>query len=238
MNKSFGFTAAEYGLGAGAFFWSYVLFQVPGNMVLSRIGARRWLTIIVIAWGLFSGGTALVSSATSFVLVRFLLGVAEAGYFSGVIFFMTCWFPDRHRGRAMGVFYAFAAAAVSTGAPISGNVLALHGWLGLQGWQWIFLLEGAPSVALGLVCPFLLRDHPANAEWLTPEEQRWLQSTLDSERARNVRADVSGLALLLDGPALGMTVAYVLIGFGLYANVLFLPRCSPGGHLTQAAVRL
>ena len=154
MNKSLGFTAAEYGLGAGAFFWSYVLFQVPANMLLARLGARRWLSTIILAWALCSGATALVTGITSFVVVRFLLGVAEAGYFSGVIFFLTCWFPDRHRGRAMGVFYAFAAAAVSTGAPISGNILALHGWLGLQGWQWIFVLEAAPAVILAALAPF------------------------------------------------------------------------------------
>ena len=117
----------------------------PGRrrVMLARIGARRWITAIMLAWGLCSGASALVSGVTSFVIVRFMLGAAEAGYFSGVILFMTCWFPNRHRGTAMGAFYACAALAVSTGAPISGNILALHGWLGLQGWQWIFLLEAA-----------------------------------------------------------------------------------------------
>lgn len=223
MNKSLGFTATEYGLGAGAFFWSYILFQVPANMLLARLGARRWLTTIILAWALCSGATALVTGITSFVIVRFLLGVAEAGYFSGVIFFLTCWFPDRYRGRAMGVFYAFAAAAVSTGAPISGNILLLHGWLGLEGWQWIFLLEAAPAVVLAAVGPFVLRDSPADAHWLGPEERGWLQATLDAERDSGVGRNLPSWAALLSAPVMLMTIAYLLIGFGVYANVFFLP---------------
>jgi MFS transporter, ACS family, tartrate transporter len=223
MNHSLGFTAAEYGLGAGAFFWSYVLFQIPANMLLTRLGARRWLTVIILAWALCSGATALVTGVGSFVLVRFLLGVAEAGYFSGVIFFLTCWFPDRYRGRAMGVFYAFAAAAVSTGAPISGNILALHGWLGLQGWQWIFLLEAAPALVLAAIAPAILRDGPKDAHWLTQEERTWLQATLDAERRQGTGREKPKLAALRSIPVILMTMAYVLIGFGVYANVFFLP---------------
>src|ERR1700761_1354517 len=223
MNKSLGFTAAEYGLGAGAFFWSYVLFQVPSNMILSRLGARRWLTVVILAWGLCSAATALVTDVTSFAIVRFMLGVAEAGYFPGVIFFMTRWFPARHRGRAMGIFYAFAAAAVSTGAPISGNILVLHGWLGLQGWQWIFLLEAAPALLLAVVCPFLLRDDPTQAHWLTAEEKDWLQQALVREQSNAAGATASAVALLRDGKVIALTVAYLAIGFGVYANVFFLP---------------
>jgi MFS family permease len=223
MNKSLGFTAAEYGFGAGAFFWSYVLFQVPHNLMLARIGARRWLTGVILAWGLCSACTALVTGVGSYALVRFLLGVAEAGYFPGVIFFMTRWFPHRHRGRAMGIFYAFAAAAVSTGAPISGNILVLHGWLGLEGWQWIFLLEAAPALILAAVCPFLLRDSPNEAPWLTPDEKTWLNQALAAEQREAVGSEVSILRTLLDGRMILMTVAYLAIGFGVYANVFFLP---------------
>jgi MFS transporter, ACS family, tartrate transporter len=223
MNHSLGFTAAEYGLGAGAFFWSYVLFQIPSNLVLMRVGARCWLTVIILVWALCSGATALVTSVDSFVLVRFLLGVAEAGYFAGVIFFLTCWFPDRYRGRAMGVFYAFAAAAVSTGAPISGNILSLHGWMGLQGWQWIFVLEAAPAVVLAAIAPFILRDGPKDAHWLQPEERTWLQATLDAERLKSTSHHMPSFAALRSVPVVLMTIAYVLIGFGVYANVFFLP---------------
>jgi ACS family tartrate transporter-like MFS transporter len=223
MNKSLGFTAAEYGLGAGAFFWSYILFQVPSNVLLRRYGARRWLSTIIFAWALCSAATALVTGVISFVVVRFLLGIAEAGYFSGVIFFLTCWFPDRYRGRAMGVFYAFAAAAVSTGAPISGNILILHGWLGLEGWQWIFLIEAAPAVLIASAAPFVLRDRPADANWLRPEEREWLQSTLAAEQARSGERQLSPWAALRSVPVILMTAAYLLIGFGVYANVFFLP---------------
>lgn len=223
MNKSLGFTAAEYGLGAGAFFWSYVVFQMPHNVMLARIGARRWLAGVILAWGLCSAATALVTNVTSFALVRFLLGVAEAGYFPGVVFFMTRWFPHRHRGRALGIFYAFAAAAVSTGAPISGNILVLHGWLGLQGWQWIFLIEAAPAIILGVICPFLLSDSPRNAAWLTPDEKDWLVQTLSSEQYEATGSHGSIWRTIRDPRMIMMTLAYLGIGFGVYANVFFLP---------------
>jgi ACS family tartrate transporter-like MFS transporter len=223
MNKSLGFTAAEYGLGAGAFFWSYVLFQIPHNLMLARIGARRWLTGVILAWGLSSGATALITDVTSFAFVRFLLGVAEAGYFPGVVYFMTCWFPHRHRGRALGIFFAFAAAAVSTGAPISGNILALEGWLGLQGWQWIFLIEAAPAIVLGLICPLLLRDSPRDAAWLTDEEKQWLTNTLAFERSEAVGSKVSMWRTMRDPRIVMMMLAGLGISFGVYANVFFLP---------------
>jgi ACS family tartrate transporter-like MFS transporter len=223
MNKALGFTAAEYGLGAGAFFWSYILFQVPSNVVLARLGARRWIATIMLAWGLCSGATALVTGVSSFVVVRFLLGVAEAGYFSGVIFFMTRWFPGRYRGRAMGIFYAFAALAVSTGAPISGNILALHGWMGLQGWQWVFLIEAAPALLLAAICPFVLCDQPADAHWLAPDERRWLQDRLLAEQRQAIGHSAGVLQILRSTCVILLTIAYICIGFGVYANVFFLP---------------
>ncbi len=142
MNKELGLSATTYGLAAGAFFWSYVLFQFPANAILTRLGARRWLGITMFVWGACSAGTAFVTGATSFVVMRFLLGIAESGFFPGVAWFMTCWFPSGYRGRAMGIFYAFGASANVVGAPISGSLLLLHGWHGLSGWQWLFLIEG------------------------------------------------------------------------------------------------
>lgn len=223
MNKALGFSATEYGLGAGAFFWSYVLFQTPHNLMLARIGARRWLTGVIFAWGLASAATALVTDVTSFAMVRFLLGVAEAGYFPGVVLFMTHWFPHRHRGRALGVFFAFAAVAVSTGSPISGNILALHGWLGLQGWQWIFLIEAAPALLLALICPFVLRDSPLDAVWLTQDEKDWLTHTLAIEQSHAVGHQVSIWRTMRDPRIILMILAGVGISFGVYANVFFLP---------------
>jgi ACS family tartrate transporter-like MFS transporter len=223
MNKSLGFSAAEYGFGAGAFFWSYVLFQVPSNLMLARIGARRWLTVVIFAWGLASASTALITDVTSFAVVRFLLGVAEAGYFPGVIFFMTRWFPSRHRGRAMGIFFAFSAVAVSTASPISGNILALHGWLGLAGWQWIFLIEAVPALILAVICPFLLRDTPQKAAWLTNDEKAWLAHQLATEQSEAHAARVSMLRTLRDGRMIVMIISYFGIGCGIYANIFFLP---------------
>ena len=163
MNKALGLSATAYGLGAGAFFWSYVLFQVPANMILGRIGARRWIAVIMVFWGVCSTCTALVTDATTFVLVRFMLGIAEAGFFPGVAFTMTCWFPSRHRGKAMGVFYAVGASAGIIGGPIAANLMRLNGWLGIASWQWVFLAEGLPALLLAIACPLLLRDRPSEA---------------------------------------------------------------------------
>jgi MFS transporter, ACS family, tartrate transporter len=223
MNKSLGFTAAEYGLGAGAFFWSYVLFQIPSNVMLTKLGARRWLSTIMLAWGLCSGATALVTGVGSFVLVRFLLGVAEAGYFAGVTYFMTCWFPGRFRGRAMGVFFAFSAVAVSLGAPMSGTILSLHGWLGLVGWQWIFLIEAVPSVLLALFGPLLLCDRPAEARWLTAPEIAWLEDVLEREQRAKEGSVVPILHALRSRRLILLTLAYLSNGFGVYGTVFFVP---------------
>jgi MFS transporter, ACS family, tartrate transporter len=223
MNKSLGFTAAEYGLGAGAFFWSYVLFQIPSNAMLTRLGARRWLSTIMLGWGLCSGATALVTGVTSFVVVRFALGVAEAGYFAGVTYFMTCWFPGRFRGRAMGVFFAFSAIAVSLGAPISGTILSMHGWLGLVGWQWIFLIEAVPSVLLALFGPFILCDRPAEAAWLTKDEIGWLEGALQHEQREKEGSAISLFQALRSRRLILLALAYLGNGFGVYGTVFFVP---------------
>jgi ACS family tartrate transporter-like MFS transporter len=223
MNKSLGFTAAEYGLGAGAFFWSYVLFQVPSNVMLAKLGARRWLSTIMLAWGLCSGATALVTGVTSFVVVRFALGVAEAGYFAGVTYFMTYWFPGRYRGRAMGVFFAFSAIAVSLGSPISGTIVGLHGWLGLQGWQWIFLIEAAPSVLLALFGPFILADRPSRASWLTSGEAGWLEDVLHREQSAKEGHVIPIMVALRSRRLILLTLAYLGNGFGVYGTVFFVP---------------
>jgi ACS family tartrate transporter-like MFS transporter len=223
MNKSLGFTAAEYGLGAGAFFWSYVLFQMPSNVMLTRLGARRWLSTIMLAWGLCSGATALVTGVGSFVVVRFALGVAEAGYFAGVTYFMTCWFPGRFRGRAMGVFFAFSAIAVSLGAPISGTILSLHGWLGLVGWQWIFIIEAVPSVLLALFGPFILCDRPSEAAWLTADEINWLETALEREQQQKEGSTISLFQALRSRRLILLALAYLGNGFGVYGTVFFVP---------------
>jgi MFS transporter, ACS family, tartrate transporter len=223
MNKALGLSATTYGLGAGAFFWSYVLFQVPANAALSRVGARRWITLIAVAWGLCSAGTALATGVVTFVVARFLLGMAEAGFFPGITFFMTCWFPSRYRGRAMGAFFAVGASAGILVGPVSANLLRLDGWLGVAGWQWVFLAEGLPTLMLAALCPFVLRDRPVEAEWLTAPQREWLEERLGREsdaaigrHLPTVRAIMSPQLLLLIGISL-------LTGFGVYGKGFFLP---------------
>jgi MFS transporter, ACS family, tartrate transporter len=223
MNKALGLSATTYGLGAGAFFWSYVLFQMPANAVLSRVGARRWITLIAIAWGLCSAGTALATGVATFVVARFLLGMAEAGFFPGIAYFMTCWFPSRRRGRAMGVFFAVGASAGILVGPVSANLLRLDGWFGIAGWQWVFLAEGLPTLALAALCPLVLRDAPANAEWLTPPEREWLQATLDAERAAAIGRHLPTMRAIISSQLLMLTGISVLTGFGVYGKAFFLP---------------
>jgi MFS transporter, ACS family, tartrate transporter len=235
MNNALGLSATTYGLGAGAFFWSYVLFQMPANAALSRVGARRWITLIAVAWGLCSAGTALATGIVTFVIARFLLGMAEAGFFPGVAYFMTCWFPSRYRGRAM-VFFAVGASAGILVGPISANLLRLDGWLGVAGWQWVFLAEGLPTLELAALCPFVLRDGPADAVWLTRTEREWLEDKLQAERdaaidrhLRTTRAIVSPQLVLL-------TLVNLMIGFGVYGKGFFLPLILKTFGLSNLAV--
>jgi ACS family tartrate transporter-like MFS transporter len=236
MNKALGLSATTYGLGAGAFFWSYVLFQLPANAVLTRLGARKWLAIIMVVWGTCSTGTAFVTDTFSFVAMRFLLGVAEAGYFPGVAWFMTRWFPARHRGRAMGVFYAFAASASVMGGPLSGNLLLLDGWHGFAGWQWIFLLEGIPAVLLALACPFLMCDRVEDAHFLRPEERLWLRQRLEAENQQFGSQTLTLMRAIASPMLLTLILGYLLIGFGVYSKNFFLPLMIKGMGFTDQTV--
>ena len=223
MNKALGLSATTYGLGAGAFFWSYVLFQMPANAALSRVGARRWITLIAVAWGLCSAGTALATGVVTFVIARFLLGIAEAGFFPGVAYFMTCWFPSRYRGRAMGVFFAVGASAGILVGPVSANLLRLDGWLGVAGWQWVFLAEGLPTLALAAVCSFVLRDGPDDAEWLAPAEREWLEARLQSERDAAIGRHLRTTRAIMSAQLVLLTLVSLLTGFGVYGKGFFLP---------------
>ena len=223
MNKALGLSATAYGLGAGAFFWSYVLFQVPANMALARFGARRWITIIMVFWGICSAGAALITDGTSFVIARFLLGIAEAGFLPGAAFFLTRWFPSRHRGRAMGVLYAMGATAGIIGGPIAAQLLQLNGWFGIAGWQWIFLAEGLPALLLAVSVPILLRDRPSEAAWLAPAERVWLEDTLETERKAAQGGHLPLLQAILSAPVMLLMLVYFCIGFGVYGKAYFLP---------------
>lgn len=184
MNRDLGFSSYIYGLGAGAFFWGYFLLEVPSNLILERIGARRWIARIMISWGIVSGCFAFVQGPVSFFTLRFLLGLAEAGFFPGMILYFTYWFPPYHRARIIAGFMAAIPVSIGLGAPVSTALLELNGVMGLAGWKWLFLAEAAPAVALGIAVLFYLTDRPAVANWLEPEERQWLSAVMAEERRR------------------------------------------------------
>src|ERR1700683_293745 len=187
MNKGVGIDPKTYGLGAGIFFVGYFILEVPSNLALERFGARTWIARIMLTWGVVSAAFALIGGPISFLVLRFLLGAAEAGFFPGVILYLTYWFPSTYRAKIVGIFMVAIPLAGVIGSPISGAVLGMDGILGLGGWQWIFLIEAAPAMLLGMVALFWLTDRPEHAPWLAPEHQQWLIRTLEAERQRAPR---------------------------------------------------
>jgi ACS family tartrate transporter-like MFS transporter len=182
MNSDLGFTATVFGWGAGIFFFGYFFFEVPSNLALERFGARLWIARIMVTWGLLSAAMALIWNETSFLVVRFLLGAAEAGFFPGIILFLTYWFPAAYRARMVGRFMVAIPISAMIGAPVSGLILSMDGIWGLRGWQWLFICEGLPTVLLGLVVMFYLTDGPEKADWLDADESGWLIDRLRRER--------------------------------------------------------
>ena len=182
MNKDLGLTAYIYGIGAGAFFWGYFLLEVPSNLILEKLGARRWIGRIMISWGIVSGAFAFTQGPISFFCLRFGLGLAEAGFFPGMILYFTYWFPPLHRARIVAGFMAAIPVSLGLGAPVSTACLELNGVLGLAGWKWLFLCEAAPAVIFGVICFFYLTDRPADATWLNAEEKAWLEAEMQKEK--------------------------------------------------------
>jgi ACS family tartrate transporter-like MFS transporter len=182
MNKDLGLSSYVYGLGAGAFFWGYFLLEVPSNLILDKVGASRWIARIMIGWGIVSGSFAFTQGPISFFILRFTLGLAEAGFFPGMILYFTYWFPPHHRARIVAGFMAAIPVSIGLGAPVSTALLELDGVLGLAGWKWLFLGEAAPAVIFGLICYFYLPDRPAQAKWLAPERKAWLLREMEKEQ--------------------------------------------------------
>src|ERR1700758_1019804 len=174
-------SASVFGLGGGLFFVSYFLCEVPSNLLLEKFGARRWMARIMITWGFLAGAMALVKGPHSFYAIRLLLGAAEAGFFPGVILYLSHWFPAEYQARNLGWFTVAIPVSSFLGSPISAALLGINGWLGLRGWQWMFILEGAPAVLLGLFCLFVLSDKPSGARWLDPDQKSWLIGKLQLE---------------------------------------------------------
>jgi ACS family tartrate transporter-like MFS transporter len=222
MNADIGLSAAAYGFGAGIFFIGYVLFEVPSNVFLARVGARIWIARIMISWGLLSAAMALVEGPTGFYVLRFLLGVAEAGFFPGIIYFLSCWFPSAYRARILGAFMVAIPLSGVLGAPLSTQLLGFAGF-GLAGWQWMFILEGLPAALLGLAALRYLRDRPADAEWLEPHERAWLAAELAREGP--AAAHAQGVGRALANPVIWLYgLAYFGIIVGFYGYNFWLPQ--------------
>jgi ACS family tartrate transporter-like MFS transporter len=183
MNAELHFSPTMFSWGAGIFFIGYFIFEVPSNIALEKFGASRWIARIMVSWGIISALMALVSGPWSFYALRFLLGVAEAGFFPGIILYLTYWYPAEYRARFLAAFAIAVPVSTVIGAPVSGMLLGLDGVMGLKGWQWLFIIEGIPSIVLGIVTWFYLTDRPSQASWLSAEQKAWLSAKLDSEHA-------------------------------------------------------
>jgi len=225
MNKDLGLSASAFGFGAGIFFVAYFLFEVPSNLFLERVGARKWIARIMFTWGLLSGGMAFIGGETSFYVVRVLLGIAEAGFFPGIIFYLTLWFPAVYRARIVGYFMAAIPLSTVIGAPVSGLLLALDGFLGLKGWQWLFVLEAAPALILSVVVVFYKKNRPADATWLQPDERAWLVGRLEDERLqRETVRRYSVREALLNPKVLALSLVYFGAVATNYGLSFFLPQ--------------
>lgn len=184
MNEDLGLSKAVFGLASSLFFVGYFLFEVPSNLAMQKIGAKIWISRIMVSWGIISVCTAFVESANTLYVLRFLLGAAEAGFFPGVILYLTYWIPGKYRARVIATFMVAIPAANFIGSPISGLILSLDGWLGMRGWHWLFILEGIPAVVLGVAAFFMLSNRPSDASWLNQEQKAWLNTTLETENAK------------------------------------------------------
>jgi len=225
MKEDLGFTASILGFGAGIFFLGYFLFEVPSNIILHRIGARIWITRVMITWGIIAGGMAFVESSTSFYVMRFLLGVAEAGFFPGIILYLSYWFPARNRAGVIALFMAAAPIATAIGSPISAALLEMHGILGLAGWQWMFLIEAFPAVILGVVVFFYMTDRPEKATWLKQDEREWLVHTMQLENAGKDKQQHHSIIRGLANPrVLALAMVYFGTSAGLYTLGIWAPQ--------------
>ncbi|MBV8912665.1 MAG: MFS transporter [Acetobacteraceae bacterium] len=234
MNKAVGIDPKTYGLGAGIFFIGYFIFEVPSNLALQRFGARTWIARIMITWGVVSAAFALIGGPISFLALRFLLGVAEAGFFPGVILYITFWYPAHYRAIIVGVFMVAIPVAGLIGSPISGAILYMDGVLGLGGWQWIFLLEAAPAVLLGIAAFVWLTDQPAHASWLTPTQKQWLVTKLEAERRRAPRiSHPSVWRVISDKYVLIMALVYSGAAGASSALALWMPQLVKSFGLTN-----
>ncbi|HYP46408.1 MAG TPA: MFS transporter [Propionibacteriaceae bacterium] len=237
MSEDIGLSASAFGFGAGIFFLGYALLEIPSNGGMYRFGARRWIARILISWGIFATAMALVQGEKSFYLIRFLLGAAEAGFFPAILFYLTLWFPARQRVTVLGIFILAQPVSNALGAPLSGLLLRMDGIAGLQGWQWLYIIEGLPAILMGFLAPKLLTDRPSDATWLAPDERRWLTETMDEELAHDSRhGGHNFLAGLKDPRTLAYSALYFGLVCGIYGLALWLPTIVKAlGNLSNTA---
>ena len=229
MNKQLGLTPVVFGTAGGIFFLSYFLFEVPSNLILHKVGARLWIARVMISWGFISSATAFVTSSQGLYVVRFLLGAAEAGFFPGVILYLSYWFPSQWRARVTAGFMAAIPISSLVGSPLSAALLGLDGKGGLAGWQWMFLLEGLPAVLLGIIVLLYLTDRVTEARWLSPEEQDWLAAELQEEEKRvRSSSQASGLDRIFTPNVIAFGIVYFGLSAGLYGVELWLPLILKG----------
>ena len=225
MNKDIGLSPSAFGFGAGIFFLGYFVFEVPSNLILEKVGARLWIARVMVTWGVISAAMAFVRGPVSFYALRFLLGAAEAGFFPGIILYLSYWFPARHRAGVTALFMAAAPVSTALGSPLSAALLEMNGVLGFAGWQWLFVLEAIPAVVLGVVTFFFMTDRPAQARWLPGDERAWLVETMDAEVAsRTGHASHSPWRGLFDPRVLALSLVYFGTSAGLYTLGIWAPQ--------------
>ena len=224
MQGQLGISDAAYGLGAGMFFAGYLFFQIPSNWVLERVGPRRWIAFLLLAWGVTSASMMFVTGERSFYAARFLLGVTEAGFFPGMIFYLKSWFPAEARARAVALFMTAAPMSGVVGGPLSGALLNLNNVAGLAGWQWMFLLEGAPAVILSAIVLALLPETPREVHWLSAEEKTWLVDTLANEQSHTANVSSSPVAILRMAAVWLLAAIYFGMNTAVYGVSFWLPK--------------
>lgn len=218
-------TATDFGFASGMFFWGYFLFEVPSNIILAKVGARLWIARIMITWGLLAAGTAFASGSESFAIIRFLLGLAEAGFFPGLVLYFTYWFPHYHHARIMSGFLVGLPIAVAAGAPISTALLSLNGWLGLHGWQHMYIFEGIPTVLCGLLVLLMLTDKPEQAKFLTAEEKDFLINQLAAERrAKDAAEKISMWQSFFNPKVILLSLNYLGVVTASLGMLIFIPQ--------------
>ena len=233
MNSDLHLTAKAYGMAAGILFVAYTALEIPSNLILHRVGARRWLARIMITWGLIGAAHAFIWNRESLYVARLLLGAAEAGFFPGIMLYLVRWFPKRERAAAITLFMIGNPIAIIVGAPLSTTLLSFGNMLGLAAWRWLFLLEGLPAVLVGIAALWWLTEKPEDAEWLEPEEREWLTESLHNEPVPARKSPASALATLKDGPTVALALSKMCVLLAFYGIALWLPQIVRSiGHLS------